>query len=135
MLSASSVLVVDASVLAPAVADDGPDGHRFRVRLANEIVVGPDLLQIQVTSVLRRQLRLGRLTIEQASAAVADLVDLPVRIFPTAPLLARVWELRDNLSSYDACYVALAEALDVVLLTADVRLGNAPGSHGRVELI
>jgi len=92
-------------------------------------------LQIQVTSVLRRQLRLGRSTIEQVSAAVADLVDLPVRIFPTAPLPARVWELRDNVSSSDACYVALAEALDVVLLTADVRLGNAPGSHCRVELI
>jgi len=129
------VLVVDASVLAPAVADDGPDGHRFRIRLANETIVGPDLLRIEVTSVLRRHLHVGRLTVDQASAAVADLADLPVRGFPTAPLLARVWNLRDNLSPYDACYVALAEALATPLLTADHRLAKAPGIHCHVETI
>jgi predicted nucleic acid-binding protein len=129
------VFVVDASVLAPAIADGGPDGRRFRIRLANETVVGPDLLRIEFTSVVQRQLRAGRLTADQAAAAVADLVDLPVRVFPTAPLLTRVWDLRDNLSPYDACYVALAEALEAPLLTADKRLANAPGIRCRVEVI
>lgn len=129
------MLVVDASVLAPVLADDGPDGHRFRIRLTNETVIGPDLLRIEVTSVVRRQLQAGRLTMDQASAAVADLVDFPIRVFPTAPFLARVWDLRHNLSPYDACYVALAETLDTSLLTADVRLANAPGIQCPVEVI
>lgn len=129
------MLVVDASVLAPVVADDGPDGHRFRTRLATETVIGPDLLRIEVTSVVRRQLQAGRLTLDQASAAVADLVDLPIRVFPTAPLLARAWDLRHNLSPYDACYVALAETLETSLLSADVRLANAPGIQCVVEVI
>ena len=129
------MLVVDASVLAPVVADDGDDGQRFRTRLTNETVVGPDLLRLEVTSVLRRHLHAGRLTLDQASAALADLADLPIRVFPTAPLLARVWELRDNLSQYDACYVALAEALDATLLTADIRLANAPRIQCHVEAI
>jgi predicted nucleic acid-binding protein len=129
------VLVVDASVLAPAVADGGPDGRRFRGRLASEVVVGPDLLRIEVTSVVRRHLQAGRLTIRQATAAVNDVLDFPVRVFPTAPLLARVWDLRDNLSAYDACYVALAEALGAPLLTADPRLANAPRIRCRVEVI
>lgn len=129
------MLVVDASVLAPAVADDGPDGRRFRRRLASEVVAAPDLLRIEVTSVVRRQLQAGRLTIRQATAAVNDVLDFPVRVFPTAPLLTRVWDLRDDLSAYDACSVALAEALDAPLLTADRRLANAPRLHCRVEVI
>lgn len=117
------------------VADEGPDGDRFRIRLANETVIGPDLLRIEVTSVVRRQLHLGRLTMDQASAAMADLVDFPIRVVPTAPLLARVWDLRHDLSPYDACYVALAETLQTSLLTADVRLANAPGVRCPVEAI
>lgn len=128
------MLVVDASVLVPAVADDGTDGRRFRRRLRGETVAGPDLLRIEVTSVLRRHLQAGRLTIDQADAALSDVVDFPVRVFPTAPLLPRVWDLRDNLSAYDACYVALAEALDAPLLTADRRLANAPGIRCSVEV-
>jgi predicted nucleic acid-binding protein len=129
------VLVVDASVLAPVVADDGPDGTGFRDRLRGETLVGPDLLRLDVVSVLRRQLRTGELTDEQAAAAMQDALDLLLRVVPTAPLLPRVWELRENLSSYDACYVALAEALDAPLLTADRRLANAPGVRCRVEVL
>lgn len=135
MHSTPSVLVVDASVLAPVVADDGDDGQRFRTRLANETVVGPDLLRVEVMSAVHRHLRARRLTLDQASAALVDLADFPVRVFPTAPLLARVWDLRDNLSPYDACYVALAEALDAGLLTADIRLANAPRIQCHVEVI
>lgn len=129
------MLVVDASVLAPVVADDGPDGRRLRNRLRSEAVAGPDLLRIEVTSVVRRHAHEGRLTRDQAAAAIHDVLDFPVRVFPTAPLLPRVWDLRDNLSAYDACYVALAEALDTSLLTADRRLANAPSIRCPVEVI
>lgn len=129
------MIVVDASVLAPAIVDGGDDGHRFRRRLRGEQVGGPDLLRFEVVSVIRRHLVARRLVGEQADAAIDDLVDLPITVFPTAPLLRRAWELRDNLSAYDACYVALAEALATPLLTADQRLANAPGPRCVIEVI
>lgn len=129
------MLVVDASVLAPVVADAGTDGRRFRGRLRGEAVVGPDLLRIEVTSVLRRHANTGQLTTEQADAAISDLLAFPITVFPTAPLLRRVWELRQNLTAYDGCYVALAEAVDRPLLTADRRLANAPGLRCEVEVL
>jgi predicted nucleic acid-binding protein len=129
------VLVVDASVLAPVIADTGSDGQRFRARLRGETVVGPDLLRLEVISVVRRQTYLGQLTHEQADAAIGDLLDFPIRVFPTAPLLRRVWELRQNVTAYDGCYVVLAEAVDSALLTADARLANASGLRCAVELL
>lgn len=72
---------------------------------------------------------------DEAVAAMHDLVDFPIQVHPTAPLLRRIWALRDNLSAYDACYVALAEGLDVALLTADGRLAGAPGIGCAVEVI
>lgn len=115
------MLVVDASVLAPAIADSGSDGKRFRDRLRGESVAGPDLLRVEVASVLRRHAHAGDLTPGQADAALDDLLDFPITAFPTAPLLPRVWELRHNLTTYDGCYVALAEAVDSTLVTADRR--------------
>ncbi len=129
------MLVVDASILAPAVADAGDDGERFRRRLRGEAIVAPDLLRVEVMSVVRRHLSAGRLTKKQASAAVEDLLDIPMSVFATAPLLRRVWELRDNLTAYDASYVALAEAIDRPLVTADHRLANAPGVRCQIELL
>ncbi len=129
------MLVVDASVLAPVVADSGRDGRRFRDRLRGEAVVGPDLLRVEVASVLRRHSHTGRLTPEQADASLDDLLDYPITVFPTAPVLRRVWELRQNLTTYDACYVALAEAVDSTLVTADRRLANAPGLRCVVEVL
>lgn len=129
------MLVVDASVLAPALVDSGEDGHRFRARLRGEVVVGPDLLHIEVLSVVRRLLQAARLSPEQAAAAIEDLIAFPVRVYPTAPLLGRVWDLRDNLTAYDGCYAALAEAIDAPLLTADRRLANAPGVRCTIEVL
>ncbi len=130
-----NVLVVDASVLAPVLADAGSDGQRFRSRLRGETIFAPDLLRIEVTSVLRRHASTGQLTPEQAGAAISDLLALPIRVFPTAPLLRRVWELRSNLSAYDGCYVALAEAVDGVLLTADHRLAHTSGARCDIEAL
>jgi predicted nucleic acid-binding protein len=128
------VLVVDASVLAPAVADAGPDGQRFRDRLRGEKLFGPDLLRVEVASVLRRHAGSGSLTQLQADAAIDDLLAFPITVYPTAPLLRRVWELRPNVTAYDGCYVAIAETLEVPLVTADRRLANAPGLRCAVEV-
>lgn len=127
--------VVDASVLAPALADDGPDGDLARARLLGERLLAPALVDLEVTSALRGALRAGRLADRRARQALADLDALPLVRAPHAPLLARVWELRDNLTPYDAVYVALAEALEAPLLTADARIGRAPGVRCPVEVI
>lgn len=129
------MLVVDASVLAPALADAGEDGRRFRDRLHGESIAGPDLLRIEVTSVLRRHANRGHMTAEQADDAIGDLLAFPITVFPTSPLLRRVWELRPNLTAYDACYVALAEAVDGVLITADRRLATSSGPRCRIETL
>ena len=123
------MLVVDASVIAPAIADGGPDGNACRGRLKGQSLAAPDLLRLEAMSVFRRQLANGFLTAKQADNAMQDLLDLPLAVYPNAPLLRRGWELRTNVTAYDSCYVALAEALGCPLLTADRRLSNAPGTR------
>jgi predicted nucleic acid-binding protein len=129
------VIVVDASVLAPALADDGADGDRVRERLRGEQLAAPELIDLEVVSTLRRAARARRLDERRSAQALADLAALPLRRVPHLPLLARVWELRDNLSAYDAAYVALAEALDALFLTADGPLGRASGVRCEVEVL
>ena len=129
------MIVVDASVLATALGDDGPDGDRARARLRGERLSAPELVDLEVTSVLRRQVQSGAADLRRAALALADLAVLPLRRAPHRPLLARCWELRDNLTVYDASYAALAEALDVTLLTGDRRLARAPGLRCHVEIL
>ena len=122
-------------MLAPVVADAGSDGQRLRDRLRGETVLGPDLLRTEVTSVLRRHADNGNLTPQQADAAIEDLLAFPITVYPTAPLLRRVWELRSNVTAYDGCCIALAEAAKLPLLTADRHLANAPGLRCAVEVM
>jgi predicted nucleic acid-binding protein len=129
------VLAVDASVLAPALADDGTAGDTARARLRGHALVAPELIDLETTSVIRRQLLAGHLDARRARLALTDLVELPLRRAPHRPLLARCWELRQNVTVYDAAYVAIAELLDVVLLTADARLANASGPRCQFELL
>jgi predicted nucleic acid-binding protein len=129
------VLVVDASILAPALTDDGPDGDKARARLRGNTLAAPELIDLETSSVIRRQLSVGALDARRAELALTDLIDLPLRRAPHRPLLARCWELRANLTVYDAAYVALAELLGVVLLTADARLANAPGLRCKLDLL
>jgi predicted nucleic acid-binding protein len=129
------VLVVDASVLAPALADDGPDGDAARARLRGQSLVAPELIDLETTSVIRSRSRAGHVDLRRAGLALGDLVDLPLRRTPHRPLLERCWELRENLTVYDAAYVALAEVLEVVLVTADARLAKAPGLRCEIELL
>jgi len=125
------VIVVDASVLAPALGGDGQDGDAARRRLRDEELAAPEIIDLEVTNVWRHTLTDER----RAALALADLLDLPLRRAPHLPLLARCWELRHNVTPYDAAYVALAEALDVALVTADRRLARAAGIRCAVDVL
>jgi predicted nucleic acid-binding protein len=129
------VLVVDASVLTTALADDGRDGDLARTRLMGEALAAPQLIDLEVASVLRRLTLAGQLPERRSVLALADLIDLPIERAPHLPLLHRCWELRANITAYDAAYVALAEGLDTVLLTADQRLARASGPRCRFEVM
>lgn len=129
------MIVVDASVLAPALGDDGPDGDLARSHLRAGRPFAPELIDIEVASVWRRAARSGRLADRRASQALSDLAEFPLTRAPHEALMPRIWDLRENLTPYDAAYVALAEALEVPLLTADRRLSRAPGLQCEVRLI
>lgn len=129
------MLVVDASLVALALANDQEKGSAVRERLHDERVSAPELIDVEVLSVVRRGVRRGELTPERAQVAVDRLMVLPLLRVPHRPLLPRCWELRGNLSSYDATYVALAERLGVTLLTADGSLTRAPGIRCDTELM
>ena len=129
------MIVVDASVLATSLGDDGPDGDRARARLRGERLTAPELVDLEVVSVWRRQVSAGAMDERRAMLALADLGTLPLRRTPHRPLLARCWELRDNLTIYDATYVAVAEALGVLLLTGDTRLARATGPTCTIEVL
>lgn len=130
-----TVIVGDASVLAAALADDGKDGDAARDRLLGQSLVAPELIDLEVASVFRRLVRTGRLPPRRADLALTDLHDLPLHRASHRPLLARCWDVRDNLTVYDASYVALAKALDITLVTADASLSRAPGLRCQVELV
>lgn len=129
------MLVVDAGVIATALGDDAGDGDRARARIRGEVLAAPELMDLEVASVLRRQLRTGAIDLRRAKLALADLAALPVQRVSHEPLLRRCWQLRDNLTVYDAAYVALAEALDADLLTGDRRLASATGPRCRIEVL
>jgi predicted nucleic acid-binding protein len=129
------MIVVDASVVAPALADDDEDGDRVRARLDGERLAAPELLDLEVLSVLRRAVRARRLDRRRSGQALGDLLALPLTRVSHGPLLPRVWELRDNLTAYDAAYVALAEAAGCSLLTADRGLQRAAGISCEIELL
>jgi predicted nucleic acid-binding protein len=129
------VIVVDASVLATALGDDGVDGERVRSRLFGERASAPELVDLEVASVWRRAVRRGDVSDGRARQALADLAALPLVRAPHGPLMPRIWELRDNVTVYDAAYVALAEALDAPLLTADRKLARATGTLCEFELM
>ena len=128
------MIVVDASILVTALADDGADGERHRSRLAGERLAAPHLIDVEVLSAWRRLAAAGRLDERRAEFARVDLRSLPLQRVPHSPLMERCWELRANLTVYDAAYVALAEALDARLLTADAKLAATPGPTCTIEL-
>ena len=118
---------MDASALVAALVDSGPDGRWALSLIAREGVVGPELLPAEVSNVLRRLELSGKLSTAEATLACNDLRRLNLELFPFAPFAQRVWDLRDNVTSYDAWYVALAEGLDCPLATLDRKLMGARG--------
>jgi len=129
------VIVVDASI-AIEVLLQTPAGRDLTPRLldSNETLHAPHLIDAEVAQVLRRFVIAGEMSGERGAEAIVDLAELPLVRYPHDLLLSRVWELRHNLTAYDALYVALAEALEAPLLTRDRRLTAVP-HHATRELI
>ena len=99
-----------------------------------ESLHAPQLLDVEVTQVLRRYWRAGQITPARGSEAMRDLADLPLQRYEHLPLLDRMWQLRNNVTAYDAAYIALAEALEAVLITRDRALARVPGVRVDVEV-
>ena len=129
------MIVVDASVIAPALADDDADGDRAREHLYGQRLVAPELLDLEVVTVIRKALFAGVLDERRAAIALADLADLDLERVSHRPLLVRIWELHRNITPYDAAYVALAETIEATLVTADRRLAQAPGPRCQIEYL
>ena len=128
------MLVVDAAFVVAALVDGGPEGTWADGLLDSGALAAPHLMPVEVANILRRAVASAELTADAASLAHADLLALRIELFPYAPFASRVWELRDNVTCYDAWYVALAETLDAPLATLDVRLSRATGPRCRFQL-
>ncbi|TDE08222.1 type II toxin-antitoxin system VapC family toxin [Jiangella asiatica] len=120
-------LVVDASLVVSALVDSGADGAWADSLLATQPLAAPHLMPVEAANILRRSATAGLISGDTAAMAHADLVALPLDLFSYAPFAERAWELRDNVTSYDAWYVALAEHLGCALATLDNRLAATPG--------
>ncbi len=126
--------VVDASVLVAATADSGPEGAWAEELVSRRNLVAPDLALVEATNILRRLEAAGRLERIEAGAAARDVLQLDLELVPFAPFADRVWELRHNVTSYDAWYVAAAEELDLPMATLDRALAAASGPRCRFLL-
>ncbi len=120
--------MIDASVMVAALVDASPVGSWAESVLLSGPLAAPHLLPIETANVLRRLALAGDISSDVAALAHRDLLAIRMELFPYAPLGERVWELRQNVTSYDACYVALAELLRVPLATLDARLTRIPGA-------
>lgn len=127
-------VVVDASVLVALTSDAGPAGRWAERFLDDDELVAPHLVLVEATNILRRLELAGKLERLEAAEAMTDLMDLDLELLPFAPFSERVWELRANLTSYDALYVAVAERLGSDLATLDRRLARSSGPHCRFLL-
>ena len=129
------MIVVDASAMIEVLL-----GTRTGARLEERLLSGgeslhaPHLLDVEVAQVLRRYAAAGELSPERGSEALADLADFPLHRYSHDVFLSRIWELRQNVTAYDAAYLALAEALAAPLVTCDARLASAPRHAARVEV-
>lgn len=130
------MIVLDASAAIEMLLGTAAGGL-VAERLADptESLHAPHLLDVEVAQVLRRTEATGVLTARRGRAALQDLADLDLHRYGHDLLLPRIWELRRNVTAYDAAYLALAEALDAPLLTCDTRLARAPGHRAQVALI
>ena len=130
------MIVVDASAVIEVLL-----GTSVASRLASrffrdgETLHAPHLLDVEVLQVMRRYERAGTISAKRGAEALEDLAAFPIMRYPHQPLMARMWELRQNVTAYDAAYLALAEALAAPLVTRDAKLAAAPGHRTRIELV
>ncbi len=130
------MIVVDASVLANALGDDEQDGHIARAELISAgDLAAPDLIDVETTAVLRKRWLARSISDQRFEAAIKDLQRLDFERVPTLRLIRRAYELRANVTAYDATYVALAEALGCELLTGDKRLAAATGPRCAIRVL
>ena len=122
-------VVCDASALVALLLDAGPDGRWATHELSDADLAAPSLIAYETANIIRRHERAARISSDQAAQAHTDLLDLPIEHWPYELLAGRAWQLRHNLSTYDASYVALAELTSTTLVTLDRRLAAAPGLH------
>lgn len=130
------MIVVDASAVLEALlrTEVAPRIER-RIFASTQTLHAPHLLDLEVAQVLRRYATAGDIEADRGLEALADLADLPVTRYPHDLFLPRIWELRHNLTAYDAVYVALAETLSAPLLTRDARLASASGHSAVIEVL
>lgn len=122
-----SACVLDASALVAAAIDTGVDGRWSEDLVLSRDLVAPEIVLAEATNILRRLERAGRLDTTAASLALRDVMALDLELCSFAPFAPRVWELRRNVTAYDAWYVAVAEALELPLATLDLRLVRSSG--------
>jgi len=128
----SSSFVCDASAVAALLLDSGLDGQWVTQTVESGEITAPALVTYETANVIRKHELAGQVSPDQSAQAHADLLDLAIELWPYDLLAARAWELRLNLSIYDATYVALAEITDLTLITLDKRLAKAPGTKCRI---
>jgi predicted nucleic acid-binding protein len=130
------MIVVDASAVLEALLRTPAAGAvERRLFATSQTLHAPHLLDVEVAQVVRRYAANGEIDVERGRMALDDLVDLPLHRYPHDLLLPRVWDLRNNITAYDAMYVALAEMLDAPLITRDKRLAASTGHHALIELV
>ncbi|WP_026922851.1 type II toxin-antitoxin system VapC family toxin [Glycomyces arizonensis] len=127
------MIVLDSSVLVEMLIGGHERASLLRRKLIETPAMAPYHIDLEVFSALRRYERLGRLSKDRGAMAVVDLGDFPIERVPHRQFRQRIWELRHNMTPYDAVYVALAELFDAPLWTFDKRLANAPGA--RCEIV
>lgn len=126
-------IVLDASAAVALLADSGPAGQWVEATIRGARLLAPELMPFEAGNILRRHALAGILDPSAATLAHTDLVALPIDLYPYVGLAERVWELRANLTGYDASYVALAELATAPLITLDARLSHAPGTRCRIR--
>jgi predicted nucleic acid-binding protein len=129
------MIVLDASAVVDWLLQT-PSGRRIEQRIyaRNDSLHTVHLLDVEFTQVLRRLVREGTLARKRAEEAMEDLIAVRVTRYAPVVLLHRIWQLRQNLSAYDAAYVALAEELNAPLITRDQKLAKAPGHTATIEV-
>lgn len=127
--------IIDASALVTAAIGSDDRSTAALAVLARGALAAPALVRAEFTSAIRGETAAGRVDSDAAEEALGWCLDLPIRLHPAEPFLPRMWELRHNVTPYDAWYVALAEALDAPLLTTDRRLARSTGVRCQFRVV